>query len=127
MSQLFQDIKQSFKRTDLKPVTEESLNQYTGLKNTYKEIKDYLTKNGLSIDNVYEATSGLYTFWYIENTVFIPIFNIDIESLKMLQLPQRVEAHKETLEKYWNNKDYESFFAFIEKQFTFEVFFNLLD
>lgn len=122
MSQLHYDVGLDLKQSELINVTEELFQTYSGVKSTYKEVHNYLEQRGLSIDNLYQATSGFYTFWYIDEYVFISLFSINTEDLDFFQLVERVQAQKDTLKKYWNNQQYESFFGLVEKQFTLDVF-----
>lgn len=125
MSQLHIDTRRDLDRRGLVPVTEERFEAYKGLKDSYQALKEYLNKNGLSIDNVHESTSWSNTFWYIDTPVFIPLFTLNIEDLEMHQLPQRVEAQKGSLDKYWREEKYETFFGFVEKKFSFDLFMQL--
>lgn len=125
MSQLVIDVRQALKRTNLEKLTEESFQTYEGITCTYQEVKDYLEQRGLSIDNVYEANTGLYTFWYIDDCVFISLFTLGLEELEILQLDKRVKIQKETLNRYWKEGEYESFFALVETQFSFDLFLQL--
>ena len=127
MSQVHIDVKQALNRTDLIPLTEESFAKYVGVSETYQEIKDYLEKQGLSMDNIYETSRGLYTFWYIDNSVFVPIFNLGTKEMEMVQLSERIRVQKDVLNKYWESGNYSAFFGLVEKQFSFDVFMQLYD
>lgn len=127
MTNIFMSVQRPLSIENMQKVTKDLFKTFKGVTNTYDEVKEYLQSKGLNIENVYLDTTGLYPFWYIQGNVYIPLTTTDIELLSFLQLKERVEAHSEQLGKYWKKGNYGSFFALVEKQFTFELFFKLLN
>lgn len=127
MSKVFMDVQMALGREELKALTKENHTQFKGLNIAYEEVESYLKELNLSIENVYIAEKGYYPFWYVEGFVYIPLPTLDPEVLDMYALRGRVKEQARILKKHLASEDYESFFSLLEKQFTFDVFFQILD
>ena len=127
---LFENLKMPLKRVDLiqvSPSTFEQIKQRLNLNQSYEEIQSYFNDVGFNINNLYHSPIGLYTFWYIDGFVFVPIPKLDRKYIKALKEKHLVEQNKKILEECWETGEYERFFSMIDSQFSFDVFFELLN
>lgn len=87
----------------------------------YREVKAYL---GCGDENILVEAEGMYNIMYYKDHVLQPLYDFEVESLKMFQIKERIELLHKTLKRYRDENEWESYFALVEKRILFPVYFE---
>lgn len=127
MSELFKDVKEPLKRSDLIPFTKESWNTNHQSDLTYDQIIEGLESNGFFKEHMYESGKGLFPFWYMNDFLFVPLTTLDNRFLKLPYEKPNLEKEVKRLRNLFEEGKYQQFFTFLSSQFTFDVFFTEME
>lgn len=126
MSDLFKEVKEPLKRSELIPLTKES---WEGNPSdlTYEEIAENLEGFGFSVEHIYESPKGLYPYWFAKDFLFVPLSSLDNRFLALPYTKEKIDIEVDRLRRLFDSQEYEEFFTMLTAQFTFDVFFSELE
>jgi hypothetical protein len=92
-----------------------------------KEYEHIILSYELDIDKFYKVEGKLYPYCYIDNTVYLVIFQISKESFEFMHVRERINQvtreHAECIE----SENYSKLFVLIDKPFRFEWYQKLFN
>lgn len=87
----------------------------------YREVKAYL---GCEDTNILVEADGMYSVLYYKDHVLQPLYDFEVETLKMLQVKERIEALHFALNDYRKGNVWELYFTLVDKRILFPVYFE---
>jgi hypothetical protein len=92
-----------------------------------KEFEDIISSYKLDINKFYEVDGKLYPYCYMDNTVYIEIFQISKDSFEFMHVKERINQVTKEHQECIKNKNFSKLFMLIDKPFRFEWYQKLFN